>query len=111
MSPNEYQKEALRTAPTGINYFAQLLNGVMGLAGESGEAVDLVKKHVFHEHDLDREHLAKELGDVAWYLAVTAHVIGYDLEDILQMNVDKLKQRYPDGFDPTRSQHRKEDDI
>ena len=111
MTPNEYQKEALRTAPTGINYFSQLLNGVMGLAGESGEAVDLVKKHVFHYHALDREHLAKELGDIAWYMAVTANIIGYDLETIFQMNVDKRRKRYPDGFDPGRSQHREAGDV
>jgi NTP pyrophosphatase (non-canonical NTP hydrolase) len=111
VSPNEYQKEALRTAPIGINYFFQLLNGVMGLAGESGEAVDLVKKHVFHGHDLDKEHLAKELGDIAWYIAVTADTIGYDLETIFQMNVDKLRKRYPDGFDPDHSKHRKADDV
>lgn len=111
LTANEYQEAALRTAPRGINPLSQLLNGVMGLAGESGEAVDLVKKHVFHEHELDGEHLAKELGDVAWYLAVTAHVIGYDLETILQMNVDKLLKRYPDGFDPDRSQHREEGDV
>jgi len=111
MTPNEYQKEALRTAPTGIGHLSQLLNGVMGLAGESGEAVDLVKKHVFHGHDLDKGHLAKELGDIAWYLAVTAYTIGYDLEEILQMNVDKLRKRYPDGFDPDRSQHREAGDV
>ncbi len=110
MSPNEYQKEALRTAGTN-NPMDLMVNGVMGLAGESGEAVDLVKKHIFHDHDLDREHLAKELGDVAWYLAVTAHAIGYDLEEILQMNVDKLRKRYPDGFDPDRSQHREAGDV
>ena len=111
MSPNEYQALALRTASTNLNPLSQLLNGVMGLAGESGEAVDLVKKHVFHEHDLDCEHLAKELGDVAWYLAVTAHVIGYDLETILQMNIDKLRKRYPDGFDAERSQCREAGDV
>lgn len=111
MTPNEYQKAALRTAPADIDHRSQLLNGVMGLAGESGEAVDLVKKHVFHEHKLDEEHLAKELGDIAWYLAVTAFVIGYDLETILQMNVDKLRKRYPKGFDPDRSQHRVAGDI
>lgn len=111
MTPNEYQREALRTVPDRINYENVLMMGVMGLAGESGEAVDLVKKYIFHEHDLDREHLAKELGDVAWYLAVTAHVIGYDLEEILRMNVDKLRKRYPDGFDPDRSNNRAPDDI
>ena len=111
MTPNEYQSEALRTVPEGISCRSLLLMGVMGLAGESGEAVDLVKKYVFHEHDLDQKHLAKELGDVAWYLAVTAATIGYDLEEILRMNVDKLRKRYPDGFDPDRSNHRSPDDI
>ena len=111
MTPNEYQRAALRTVPLSINYVSLLQMGVMGLAGESGEAVDLVKKYVFHEHDLDQKHLAKELGDVAWYLAVTAATIGYDLEEILRMNVDKLRKRYPDGFDPDRSNHRSPDDI
>jgi NTP pyrophosphatase (non-canonical NTP hydrolase) len=111
MSPNEYQAEALRTVSGMDQTFPLGLNGVMGLAGESGECVDLMKKHLFQGHTLDKEHLAKELGDVAWYLAVTAHAIGYDLETILQMNVDKLRKRYPDGFDPTRSQHRAEGDV
>jgi NTP pyrophosphatase (non-canonical NTP hydrolase) len=87
------------------------LNGVLGLAGESGECVDLMKKHLFQGHTLDKEHLAKELGDVAWYVAVTAYAIGYDLETILQMNVDKLWRRYPEGFDSHRSQHRAVGDI
>ena len=55
--------------------------------------------------------MAKELGDVAWYLAVSANAIGYDLETIMQMNVDKLKARYPDGFDAEHSLHRNQDDI
>ena len=88
-----------------------LMNGVMGLCGESGECVDIVKKHLFQKHDLDKEHLAKELGDVAWYLAVTAEAIGYDLNTILQMNVKKLRDRYPNGFESERSKHRKEGDV
>lgn len=110
MSPNEYQKEALRTAGTN-NLGDLMLNGVMGLAGESGECVDMMKKHLFQGHELDKAHLAKELGDVAWYLAVTAHAIGYDLGTILGMNVVKLRKRYPEGFDPDRSLHRESDDI
>jgi len=62
-----------------------------------------VKKHLAQGHPLDKEKLAKELGDIAWYLAETAHSIGYSLEDILQMNIDKLKARYPEGFDSERS--------
>lgn len=110
MTINEYQQEALRTV-NDDSILPQFLNGVMGLAGESGECVDMVKKHLFQGHSLDTKHFAKELGDVAWYLAVTAYDIGYDLETILQMNVDKLRNRYPDGFDPELSRHRKEGDV
>lgn len=110
MTINGYQNEALRTAPdVTLRYL--MLNGVLGLCGEAGECADMVKKSVFQGHKLDKEHLAKELGDVAWYLAVTACAIGYDLEAVLQMNVDKLRKRYPDGFDTERSQHREEGDV
>lgn len=107
MTINEYQNAALRTAGTD-DYDSLLVNGVMGLAGESGECVDIVKKHLFQGHPLDKKHLAEEIGDVAWYMAVCAHAIGYDLESVLQMNVDKLRKRYPDGFDSNRSVYRNE---
>ena len=83
-----------------------LINGVMGLCGESGEAIDIVKKHLAQGHELDRENLAKELGDIAWYLAETAYAIGYSLEDILQMNIEKLLIRYPEGFSAEKSINR-----
>ena len=113
MTINEYQTEALRTA-AGMNHPNNdeiLLNGVMGLAGESGECVDIMKKHLFQGHELDKEHIAKELGDVAWYIALSAYAMGYDLETILQMNVDKLSKRYPNGFEAERSLHRQEGDV
>ena len=112
MTINEYQTAALRTAQTD-KFLAidLLLNSALGLCGESGEVADIVKKFRFQGHDLDFEHIAKELGDIAWYLAVGAHAIGYDLENILQMNVDKLKARYPDGFSADRSLHRAENDV
>lgn len=106
MTPNEYQKEALRTASGMSQEYPRILNGLMGLNGEAGECIDILKKHLFQGHDLDREHMAKELGDVAWYLAVSADAIGYDLETIFQMNIDKLRARYPDGFDAEHSLHR-----
>ena len=110
MTGNEFQKCALRTAGehTGIDL---LLNGVMGLAGEAGECVDLVKKMLFQGHDLDRQRLAKELGDVAWYLAITAQAIERPLDEIFQGNIDKLIERYPDGFDPERSRNRRAGDV
>lgn len=108
MTINEYQQEALRTASGNCRNIA---NCAMGLSGEAGECTDIIKKHLFHGHELNVEHLAKELGDVAWYLAVCAHIIGYDLETVLQMNVDKLRKRYPDGFSEEKSINRKEGDV
>ena len=111
MTINEYQKEALRTESGMNKEYPRLLNGVMGLCGESGECIDLMKKALYQGHSLDKEHLAKELGDVAWYLAVSADALGYDLETILQMNVDKLRNRYPEGFKVEQSLHRSSNDI
>lgn len=110
MTANEYQKLALRTVSED-SMDDLILNGVLGLGGESGECEDLVKKYLFQGHDLDKERLAKELGDVAWYLAITARGIGYTLEDILRMNLEKRQARYPNGFDPERSLHREPGDI
>jgi NTP pyrophosphatase (non-canonical NTP hydrolase) len=87
-----------------------LINSVMGLCGESGEAVDIVKKWLYQGHELDREHLARELGDIAWYLAEAATALDIPLEDIFQANIDKLKKRYPDGFESVRSQSRSGED-
>lgn len=109
MTANEYQQLALRTA--NYNDPDLLINGVMGLCGEAGECIDIVKKHLFQGHALDQEHIAKELGDVAWYLAVTANAIGYTLDEVLQINVDKLLARYPAGFSEDRSRNREEGDL
>lgn len=113
MTPNEYQEACLRTESTDakISGTTRLENGLMGLCGEAGEAMDILKKFLFQGHSLDKKQLAKELGDVAWYLAVSADVLGISLEDIFQMNIDKLKARYPDGFDADRSINRGEDDV
>lgn len=102
MTGNEYQLAALRTASDGD----LLLNGALGLCGESGEVADIVKKTRFQGHKLDAAHIAEELGDVLWYVAITASAIGYDLDLIMEMNKAKLERRYPEGFDPERSVHR-----
>lgn len=110
MSPNEYQRLALRTA-SKESLENPLLNGLLGLGGETGECQDLYKKYLFQGHELDKGKMAKELGDVSWYLALTAYAIGYNLEDIFRMNIEKLKARYPDGFDADHSLHRKAEDA
>lgn len=110
MTINEYQKLALRTS--GVEDPKEmLLNGVLGLAGESGECVDMMKKHLFQGHPLNKEAMLKELGDIAWYLCTAAYALGCDGETVLQMNVEKLLKRYPNGFEIERSLHREEGDI
>lgn len=98
MKINEYQILAMRTLNLDLDKKDILINGVMGLCGESGEVIDIVKKHLAQGHTLNREKIIEELGDVAWYLAETAYALDIDLESILQQNIDKLKKRYPEGF-------------
>ena len=88
-----------------------LINSVMGLCGESGEAIDIVKKWLMQGHELDKAHLIKELGDVAWYLAEAATALDVPLEAVFQENLDKLRQRFPNGFDVGASANRREGDL
>ena len=111
MTVNEYQTLAMTTLNPELTKRDVLINSVMGLCGESGEAIDLVKKWMAQGHELDREHLAKELGDIAWYLAEAATALDLPLEDILQANIEKLKKRYPDGFARERSRLRLKGDL
>ncbi len=98
MTINEYQKLAMTTLNPALSQRDVLINGVMGLCGESGEAIDIVKKHLAQGHALDRDALIKELGDVAWYLAEAAYALDVSLEEVLAKNIEKLKKRYPEGF-------------
>lgn len=108
MTINEYQTLAMKTLNPELSEKDVLINGVMGLCGESGEAIDIVKKWLAQGHELDKAHLAKELGDIAWYLAETATALGLSLEDIFEANIEKLKKRFPEGFEAERSIHRSE---
>ena len=111
MRANEYQQLAMTTLNPELSKKDILINSVMGLCGESGEAIDIVKKWLAQGHELDKEHLAKELGDIAWYLAEAATALDLPLEDILQANIDKLKKRYPEGFEKERSLVRPQEDL
>lgn len=112
MDLNDYQQAATRTdlgrdQPSKL----RLQPLTMGLAGESGEFVDQIKKVLFHGHRFTRDvkkKAAAELGDLLWYLACTADALGYTLEDVAKMNLDKLGTRYPDGFTPEDSQARRD---
>lgn len=88
-----------------------ILNACLGLSGEVGEFNDLVKKTIFHEKPIDIQHAKKELGDVMWYVALMCTAFGWSLNEIMQMNIDKLKARYPDGFDVEKANNRKKGDV
>ena len=106
MTINEYQQLAMTTLNPNLSKKDVLINSVMGLCGESGEAIDLVKKWLAQGHELDKEKLAKELGDICWYLAETATALDLSLEDVMRANIEKLQKRYPEGFDANRSRNR-----
>ena len=123
MTGNEYQELAMRTNDHKATQrlvgkvvidnvdLGDIFNACIGLSGEVGEFNDMVKKWVFHEKELDIDHAKKELGDIAWYLAMACESFGWSLDEILQMNVDKLKARYTEGFDTERANNRAEDDV
>lgn len=103
MDFNTYQKLAMRTLNPALSQKDVLINSVMGLCGESGEAIDIVKKWLAQGHPLDKAHLEKELGDIAWYLAEAATALDIPLEQIFEGNIQKLRARYPEGFTEERS--------
>ena len=126
MTGNDYQKLAMRTndrkATLRLENVVEcnslrncdvggIFNACLGLSGEVGEFNDMIKKWIFHEKELDIEHAKKEAGDICWYLAMLCESFGWNLDEIMQMNVDKLKARYPEGFDVDRANHRAEGDV
>ncbi len=123
MKVNDYQSLAMRTndglctsrvlkaiedfvSTPGSPDTGDLLNGALGITGEAGEVADMIKKHVFHGHDLDIDSLVKEIGDVCWYVALLCTAIGVDMASVMEKNIEKLKTRYPEGFSEEASINR-----
>lgn len=121
MDCEDYQRKAERTSPWKGCVFdpnvpqahtavvaarERIIAAAMGLAGESGEFCDALKKTLFHEHEFDRMALSEELGDVAWYLAEAASALGLDLGAIFVEQQQKARERYPDGWSAERSKNR-----
>lgn len=104
----KYQEAAMRTSNDKLTIRDHVLNGALGLFGEGGEVADLIKKTYMQGHPLDKAHITEELGDVCWYVAELAAALGYSMEEIMRGNIDKLRRRYPDGFEVERSIGREE---
>lgn len=109
MKVNDYQKLAMTTAnPIILNDIRKgLLDGALGLTGEAGEVAEIIKKTEFQGHWLDKNKLKEELGDIMWYIALIATTLDISIEDIMVANINKLKARYPEGFDSNKSIFRK----
>ena len=110
MQMNEYQKAAARTINQNLDWAQKAMHALHGMSGEVGEIHSLYQKS-YQGHEIAFIHLKKELGDLLWFIAEYCTAMGCTLEEVAQMNIDKLKARYPEGFDADKSLHRKEGDI
>ena len=108
MEGNKYQELAMRTNRPEATQEQNLINGCLGLSGETGEVNDIVKKYMFQGHELEKERILDECSDILWYLTLTVKSIGYNLNDAMEHNIEKLKKRYPNGFEAERSINRAE---
>lgn len=111
MSPNEYQQLAMRTCSIPNEQKRDMLmHAVLGLASEAGEVAGIFQKK-YQGHPVDPEHLEKELGDCLWMIAEACTALDWNMEDVMRLNIEKLRARYPDGFDADHSLHRQPGDI
>lgn len=108
MELNVYQQLAQRTCNITNTPSSKIENGILGMCGEAGECADILKKYLFQGHEFDSDKMAEEIGDVLWYVGEAAAGLGLTLEEIALRNIRKLKNRYPEGFDPDRSINREE---
>lgn len=110
MTGNGYQKLAARTINSNLQLRECEKHALHGMVGEIGELHSLYQK-VYQGHMFDVDHAKKELGDLLWFIAEYCTALGWDLEDIMQMNIDKLRARFPEGFEVDKSLNRAEGDI
>ena len=106
----QYQNLAARTINPALTHEQMKDHALKGMVGEIGEINSIYQK-VYQGHEFDEEHVKKELGDLLWFIAEYCMGWGWNLNDICQMNIDKLRARFPDGFEVDKSIHRKKGDI
>lgn len=106
MDIKEFQAKSVRTVNKNLTTEQLMSNMCMGMSGETGEVIDVIKKHLYQGHTLDMEHLKEEIGDVMFYIVNLATVLNLDMQDILKCNIEKLEKRYPEGFEINKSVER-----
>lgn len=110
MNGNEYQKLAARTINPSLYSEEVEQHALHGMAGEIGEIHSLYQK-AYQGHGFDGEHVKKELGDLLWFIAEYCTAMNWELDDVMEKNIEKLSKRYPKGFETEKSVHRDENDI
>lgn len=114
MTLNQYQNAAARTIRKDLPKTDISLHALFGLSAEVGELMDIYQKWLqghIGTNEFIQEHKKKELGDILWMVAEYATANGWTLDEVATTNLDKLRARYPEGFDPDKSMHRKAGDI
>lgn len=110
MTGNEYQRLAARTIDSNMNAIQQEKHALHGMVAEIGELHSIYQKK-YQGHDFDDLHAEIEVGDLLWFVAEYCTAMNWDLEDVMQLNIDKLIKRFPNGFEAERSLHRAAGDI
>lgn len=110
MTGNEYQKLAARTINQGLTFEEQKNHALHSMVGEIGEIHSIYQK-MYQGHAFEHGHMMSEVGDLLWFIAEYCTAKGWSLDYIMQMNIDKLKARYPEGFEENKSLHRVRGDI
>lgn len=105
MNNDEYQREANKTIPNDAMFEKNIkleeiktMNALMGLAGETGELIDIYKKVYFQGHSFDKIKVIKEVGDIMWYLNFLCQILDISFEEVMQTNINKLRTRYGETF-------------
>ena len=114
MQANTYQEEMKKfvSAKTVSPEQSDLIHSALGVTAEAGEFSDLIRKAIFYDRPLDKDHAVKELGDVCWYIALACNTLGVSFEEIMETNINKLNARYSSGsFTAEEANNKKEGDI
>ena len=98
MTPMMYQTQAMKTAKDMGSKQMNLIHGALGVSSDAGELVDAIKKHTIYGKELDFENVIEELGDVLWFCALIAEIVGTNLSVVMEANIAKLAKRYPNKY-------------
>jgi len=102
--------DSLRAYNDRMGLSGDILHSAVGISGEAGELLDHIKKVIWQQHCIDVDYIIKELGDILFYLTSMCNCVGTDIDEVRELNIEKLTKRYPDGvFDAERSINRDEE--